>query len=630
MTAVLLALSAAFAYGLGDFCGGVGARRTSAWSVAFVAQLVGSVGLLAVALVLGGDPTTADHAWGVAAGVANGVGTAFLYRGLASGRMGVVAPLSGVSAALIPIVVGFALGERPTALAWVGMAVAVPAIWLVSREPVDSETVTESTGTAVVDGLLAGTGFGLLFVFLSRIGEDAGLLPLALNQAVAGLAIVAVAQIVGSAWIPRDAASLFGVVAGTLATAATVAFLFATHSGMLSITAVITSLYPAVTVLLAMSVLREHVHRGQAYGLLLCALCVGLVASAPSAAPAVEDPPQTTSPARASTQAAPEKSPTPPPRITLRVVGDIMLGRGVAAVSGDDPVAALRPMARHLRSADLTIGNLESTLSTRGTPTQGGDSFAVPASAIDGLADVGIDVVSLANNHTGDYGRRALMDTVDAFDKGPVRAFGAGRDLRSASRPVIVTVKGVRVGITGFNAIGETPRATANSPGALSVRMPPRTGPLHRGDLRHMVRLVRRLDRRADIVLVLPHWGTQYTHSAEPIQRVVGRRLIAAGADLVVGGHPHWVQGIESSGHAVLAHSLGNLVFDMDFMSQTMEGITLTATFTGARLRGVRLTPYLLDERFAPRIATGPDRARILGDVRRHSRGWFATGAGLR
>ena len=88
---------------------------------------------------------------------------------------------------------------------------------------------------------------------------------------------------------------------------------------------------------------------------------------------------------------------------------------------------------------------------------------------------------------------------------------------------------------------------------------------------------------------------------------MVGRRLVGAGADLVVGGHPHWVQGARSgTADAVLAHSLGNLVFDMDFMEQTMEGVTLTATFWGDRLMRVALTPYRMDARFAPRLADGP------------------------
>jgi drug/metabolite transporter (DMT)-like permease len=274
---ILLSLCAALSYGLADFCGGITSKRGSPWGVALVALVTGGVLLLATALVLGADPEPADLAWGAAAGVGNGFGTAFLYRGLSSGRMGVVAPVSGVGAAVIPVVVGVLSGERPAALVWVGIALALPAIWLVAREP-DGLGGPAAPG-GVMDGCLAGVGFGLLFVALSRVGDDAGLLPLVVNQAVAAVVIVVVAVLLGQDWRPHPAAAPGGALAGLLGTVATVCFLFATREGYLSISSVVTSLYPAFTVLLAATVLRERVHRAQAAGLLLCAVAVSMVAA---------------------------------------------------------------------------------------------------------------------------------------------------------------------------------------------------------------------------------------------------------------------------------------------------------------------------------------------------------------
>ena len=274
--AVLLSLLAALSYGLADFCGGLASKRGSAWGVALLALATGAVLVFSGSLLVSGDPTGADLWWGAAAGVGNGFGTAFLYRGLASGRMGVVAPVSGVGAAVIPVVVGVLLGERPTALVWLGILLAVPAIWLVAREP--SGPSAASPG-GVVDGTLAGLGFGFLFVALAQLSEDAGLLPLAVNQVVAGVVIVLVATLLRQSWRPEARAALGGIVAGTLGAAATVCFVLATREGYLSVTAVLTSLYPAVTVMLAATVLREHVHRAQAAGLLLCAVAVSLVAA---------------------------------------------------------------------------------------------------------------------------------------------------------------------------------------------------------------------------------------------------------------------------------------------------------------------------------------------------------------
>jgi drug/metabolite transporter (DMT)-like permease len=274
---ILLSLFAAASYGLGDFNGGIFSRRGGAWAVSLVAQLAGTALVLVLVAFDGGSPTGADLAWAVAAGVGNGFGTAFLYRGLSSGRMGVVAPVSGVGAVLVPVVVGVLTGERPGALVWVGVLLALPAIWLVSREPVEGPT--PGAGSGILDGVLAGLGFGSLFAALAQIPEEAGFLPLALNQLVAGGAIILVALVLHQDWVPRNRYALGGAISGALGALATGLFQVATHHGYLTVAAVITSLYPAFTVLLAATVLREHVHRTQAVGLALCAGAVVLVAA---------------------------------------------------------------------------------------------------------------------------------------------------------------------------------------------------------------------------------------------------------------------------------------------------------------------------------------------------------------
>jgi uncharacterized membrane protein len=278
--AVLLSLLAAASYGLGDFVGGVSSKRASPWAVALLAQVGGATLVFLLVLVVPGTVTASDLAWSVVGGLGNGFGTAFLYRGLSSGRMGVVAPVSGVGAAVLPVAVAVLTGERPSLLVWTGILVALPAIWLVAREPATGPAgLGGGLGAGLVDGVLAGVGFGSLFVALAQIPEEAGLLPLALNQAVAGLAIVAVATVLRVSWVPRERHALGGLVSGVLGALATGAFMVATQSGYLTVTAVITSLYPAVTVMLAASMLREHVHRAQAIGLGLCAVAVSLVAA---------------------------------------------------------------------------------------------------------------------------------------------------------------------------------------------------------------------------------------------------------------------------------------------------------------------------------------------------------------
>lgn len=274
---VVLALGAAFCYGLSDFLGGVFSRRTSVWPVGLLACVGATGGSLVIAAFTSGDPTGSDLAWALLAGVGSGAGTAFLYRGLAAGRMGVVAPVSAVGAVLVPLVAGVATGERPAAVGWLGIVLALPGIWLVSRE---DGAPTAAGASGLTDGVLAGLGFGLLFAALGQVPDEAGYWPLVGTQAVSVLTLAAAALWLGGNPLPRRRADLGGLLAGALASLAVLFFLLATSHGLLSIAAVITSLYPAFTVLFAITVLREHVHRAQALGLACCAASVLLVSLA--------------------------------------------------------------------------------------------------------------------------------------------------------------------------------------------------------------------------------------------------------------------------------------------------------------------------------------------------------------
>lgn len=298
---------------------------------------------------------------------------------------------------------------------------------------------------------------------------------------------------------------------------------------------------------------------------------------------------------------------------TLTIVGDIMLGRGVTGRP------ALAPMAERLAAADITVGNLESTLTTLGPPNPvQGDPFHAPPSVRADLRDAGFDAISLANNHTGDYGDASLVSTVSLLREAGFATFGAGPDLRVAREPAVVRRHGTSFGFTGFNAIGETPEAGRGQPGALSVSMPPRTGPLDPAELDRVLADVRRLDARVDVVVVLPHWGDQYTYEPVPEQRRVARALVEAGADLVAGGHPHWVQGASLVGDALVVHSLGNFVFDMD-TPETNEGLVLEATFWDDRLVSAELVPYRIGPDHAPRVVPVRAAQRVLDGFREFS-----------
>ena len=225
--------------------------------------------------------------------------------------------------------------------------------------------------------------------------------------------------------------------------------------------------------------------------------------------------------------------------VTTTIVGDIMLGRrvGDSLERRGDPSAVFRPLAERLASADITVGNLESTLSMSGPPTQGGDSFGADSSVLAGLRLAGFDLLSVANNHLGDFGDDAIGETLEKLTDAGFRTVGAGADLAQAAEPVVITVHGVRVGFVATDSIGETPAAGRDSPGTNRIDAPPRTGPLDRQALDRVADSVRDLD--SDVIIALPHWGTQYMIMPERSQRRIARALADAGVDVVVGGHPH-------------------------------------------------------------------------------------------
>ena len=280
--AVVLALFSAVAYGLSDFVGGLLSRRTSAWAVAVVGQTSSTVVTAALALFVPGTPQPADFAWALLAGVATGMGTGFLYRGFSSGRMSVVAPVSAVGAALVPVLVGAATGERPTLLVWVGVVAALPGIWLVSstaEDPMQAGEPRESVAAGLVDGILAGLGFGVLFAALGQVPDGAGWWPLTFSQAVSVVAVALLAVALRADWRPRGRTVRLAALCGPLGATATGTFLLATQHGYLTVAGVLASLYPASTVLLAAFVLKEHIHRTQGVGLVLCGLAVACVAA---------------------------------------------------------------------------------------------------------------------------------------------------------------------------------------------------------------------------------------------------------------------------------------------------------------------------------------------------------------
>jgi drug/metabolite transporter (DMT)-like permease len=276
---IVLALACALVYGIGDYGGGRAARTQPAAIVAVVGQGLSLV-LVLVAVLLVGTPFPSGHdlAWGAAAGAAGAIALISFYFALSHGAMTVVAPTTAVVGAIVPVVTGLVQGERPHPVALVGIVLAIACVALVSGAGERGGGHRQRTSPRVLGAALAsGLGFGSLFVLLARTSESSGLWPLAAAR-VASVPLLLLVIGVTRVGPGEDRRALgLAVGAGVLDMGANVLYLEAVRGGLLSIVAVITSLYPASTVGLAFVVDRERMSRTQAIGLGLAAAALVLV-----------------------------------------------------------------------------------------------------------------------------------------------------------------------------------------------------------------------------------------------------------------------------------------------------------------------------------------------------------------
>lgn len=266
-------LASAVCYGLADFAGGLLSRRASFIAIALTGQAGGFVLTLAAAPAIpAGGLAPGDIAWGALSGVGTGLAMMFLYRGLSRGDMSVVVPVSAVGGVALPVLVGVAfLGNRPSALSWLGIALAVPGLWLVSRARGPGRPA------AALDGMLASAGIALQYIALARAGPDAGIWPVVAGRLTAVLTILLLA----GPGMPRLRlplrVTLAAAVNGGVAALALVCYLLAARQQLVVIAVVLSSLYPAIPVLLGVTALRERLSRRQVLGLAGAAAAIGLL-----------------------------------------------------------------------------------------------------------------------------------------------------------------------------------------------------------------------------------------------------------------------------------------------------------------------------------------------------------------
>jgi poly-gamma-glutamate synthesis protein (capsule biosynthesis protein) len=306
------------------------------------------------------------------------------------------------------------------------------------------------------------------------------------------------------------------------------------------------------------------------------------------------------------------------PAVRLLFVGDIMMGGRVAALlerEGYD--YPYRQTGEWIRSADLAAGNLENPITDRGEPADKTWTFRMSPKAVPALKESGFDVLNLANNHVLDYGTEGLLDTLRFLDEEGIGRVGAGRDADEAYRAFFTEIKGIRIAFLGFSHVVPEVgwKAAADRPGVAEAY-----------GMRQALEAVKAAKEEADLVVVMVHWGIERAEEPEPYQVTKGRQFIDAGADLVIGSHPHVLQGLESYGGRWIAYSLGNFIFTVNPNADTRQSAMLEAECRadgGCRLAIIPVEtgpgqPQIPDEETARAILGKMDRlsykARVKDD----------------
>ncbi|SFW68739.1 DMT family transporter [Amycolatopsis australiensis] len=268
----VLALVSALCFGLTHFVSGLVSRRAPGMTVSLYAQVAGTV--VTVPLAMSGSAATAGAlGWGALSGAGTGVGVAFLYRAMGKGAMSLVVPASDVAAVVLPVLFGLLLlGQRLSPAAIAGVCCALPALWLVSRGKDEKRAAA-----GIPDAFVAGVGFAVQFVALSRIPAEAGFWPVVVSRAVSVAAIACLVTATHAPWHLRWRLTVPAAFAGVCGSAAIVLYLLAAQHQLLAVATVLAALYPAVPVLLALVFLRERLSRAQVAGLLGAGAAIALV-----------------------------------------------------------------------------------------------------------------------------------------------------------------------------------------------------------------------------------------------------------------------------------------------------------------------------------------------------------------
>lgn len=282
--------------------------------------------------------------------------------------------------------------------------------------------------------------------------------------------------------------------------------------------------------------------------------------------------------------------------VTIVVVGDVVLSR-------EQPEEAFAKVINELKSGTFSCCNFEAPISNKGTPQYAKyETLHSPPEMIKGFLHAGFKVVSLANNHSMDYGAEGLIDTIETLDQSGIFHAGAGRNVEEARQPAFFDAGGMRFAFVSFATeafMGYG--ANAYKPGIALLRQDPLYGPscLNPDDVETLAEVVKGAKKEADFVIAAFHWGLSQSRALIPSQVLLGRTAVKSGAGLVIGHHPHVLQGVEVYRGSLILYSLGNFVFDLmpPFLGPAArETVLVKVKLSGSSVKEAFFSPALIND----------------------------------
>jgi poly-gamma-glutamate capsule biosynthesis protein CapA/YwtB (metallophosphatase superfamily) len=310
-----------------------------------------------------------------------------------------------------------------------------------------------------------------------------------------------------------------------------------------------------------------------------------------------------------SSEAAPTSSSPAKGPIVLAFAGDVHFEGTAATELAANPALVMASIAPVLRRADLAVVNLETAVTNGGTQAAKQFVFRAPPSAFAALRDGGVHVASMANNHGMDFGESGLRDSLAAAKRYRFPVIGIGQTAKQAYRPFRRTINGQRIAVIGATQVLDDELISAWTAG------PHKPGLASAKDVPRLLQEVRTARRTSDTVVVFLHWGVELAQCPSEDQRTLARQLVAAGTDVVVGGHAHRVQGAGRLGHALVDYGLGNFVWYGTSELSTETGVLLV-TVDGSRVAGYRWEPARIVDG-TPRPLAGSERRTDISSWKR-------------